>query len=232
MIKKTYRKFEDFYVNHFLRPQFEFLGHGFTFMRPWHVQVFGSPIKLGHHANVIASSDMKVSLSVWSDKEDRSGITIGDYCLICPGVRIGSGSEITIGDNCMMASNAYIMDSDWHDIYNRITPGDSSAPVRIEENAWIGYGALVCKGVTIGRNSIIGAGAVVVSDVPPNSIAGGNPARVIRQLDPDMEFTTRAQWFSDPERLEREIDLLDRQTLKGNTLLHWLRYQLFPRKED
>ncbi len=107
-IKEAFLKFQRFYVNHFLRPQLETLGSSFTFMKPWNVEIFGSPIILGKHANVIASSDNKVRLSVWSDSEDKGRIQIGDYCLICPGVRIGSAHEIIIGDNCMIASNAYI----------------------------------------------------------------------------------------------------------------------------
>ena len=53
----------------------------------------------------------------------------------------------------------------------------------MEDNVWIGGGAIIMGGVTIGKNSVIGAGAVVAKDVPANSIAVGNPTRVIRQLD-------------------------------------------------
>ena len=56
LIKKAYLKFEQFYVNHFLRPQLESLGKGFTFMRPWHVEIFGEPIELGDYVNVVAAS--------------------------------------------------------------------------------------------------------------------------------------------------------------------------------
>jgi maltose O-acetyltransferase len=58
-------------------------------------------------------------------------------------------------------------------------------PVRIGDDCWIGGGAIICPGVTIGPRSIIGAGAVVTRDIPADSVAVGNPARVIRSLSPD-----------------------------------------------
>jgi UDP-3-O-[3-hydroxymyristoyl] glucosamine N-acyltransferase len=88
------------------------------------------------------------------------------------------------------------------------------------------------RGVTIGENSIIGAGSVVVQDIPPNAIAAGNPAKVVKQLDPDRKITTRAEWFADPARLYEEIDEIDRDKLGGNTFLDWIRSSLFPAKGD
>lgn len=230
-LKKAYLKFQEFYVNHFLRPQLDHLGKDFVFVRPWHVRLFGAPIELGDCVNVVAAPDNKVSLAIWGEQEGRGRIRIGDYCLICPGVRIGAAHEITVGDNCMIASNAYLTDSDWHDTYNRITMG-KTAPVTIKNNVWIGDSAIVCKGVTIGENSIIGAGAVVVDSVPANCVAAGNPAKIVKQLDAAEAFTTRAQFFSDPDSLFQGFDRMDKELLRENTLLHWLRYLLFPNKSD
>ena len=117
----------------------------------------------------------------------------------------------------MIASRVYITDCDWHDLYNRIATG-AARPVRIAANVWIGDSALICKGVNIGENSIIGAGAVVVDDVPANSVAAGNPARIVKSLDPRVPLTTRAHWFADPDALFQNIDRLDRKMLAGNTL--------------
>jgi acetyltransferase-like isoleucine patch superfamily enzyme len=172
-----------------------------------------------------------VRLNIWSDQKEKGRIRIGNYCLICPGVRIGAADDITVGDNCMIASNAYITDSDWHDIYNRITMG-KTAPVNIANNVWIGDSAIVCKGVTIGENSIIGAGAVVVDSVPANRVAAGNPAKIVKQLDMGEAFTTRAQFFSNPEKLFKGFDQIDKEYLRENTLFHWLRYLLFPNNKD
>ena len=231
LIKKAYLRFQEFYVNHFLRPQLEYLGKGFTFMRPWYVEIFGAPIELGDYVNVVASSDKNVRLAIWSEQKGKGRIRIGNYCLICSGVRIGSADEIIVGDNCMIASNAYITDSDWHDIYNRISIG-KTAPIKIENNVWIGDSAIVCKGVTIGENSIIGAGAVVVDSIPANCVAAGNPAKIVKQLDSKESFTTRANWFSEPEKLFQGFEHADKELLGENTFLHWLRYLLFPSKKD
>jgi acetyltransferase-like isoleucine patch superfamily enzyme len=195
------------------------------------VEIFGAPIEIGNFVNVVASSDRRVRLAVWAEEKDKGRICIGDCALICAGVRIGSAHAIQIGDNCMIASGVYITDSDWHDIYNRITIG-KTAPITIENNVWIGDSAIICKGVTIGQNSIVGAGAVVVESIPANCIAAGNPAKVMKQLDSEAAFTTRAQFFADPKTLFQGFDQADRVLLRDNSLRHWLRYLLFPSKED
>jgi acetyltransferase-like isoleucine patch superfamily enzyme len=230
-IKKAYLKFQKFYAASFLKPHFESLGKGFHFMKPWHVEIFGPSITIGEYATVIAAPDRKIRLSVWSENAGMGRICIGRYCLICPGVRISSANNVNIGDNCMLASGVYITDSDWHDIYDRVSTGVSK-PVRIENNVWIGDSSIICKGVVIGENSIVGAGSVVVNEIPPNTIAAGNPAKVVRHLDSNGKMTTRASFFSDPALLSIYFDDMDKDALKKNTLFHWLRYVLFPRKGD
>ena len=231
-LKKAYRRLEHIYTRRFLAPQFEHLGAGYVFARPWHVEIFGWPISIGRNVNVIATPDRKVRLSIWGEPPGAGRILIGDCCLICPGVRIGAAREIRIGDNVMLAADVYVMDSDWHDLYNRISPCRNVKPVTIADNAWIGDSAIVCKGVTVGENSVVGAGSVVVDDVPPNSIAVGNPARVVRTLDPDRTLTTRSDWYARHPHFARDMDVLDRASLKQNTLAHWLRHLLFPARGE
>lgn len=230
-LKRVLSKFQRFYTEHFLRPHFESLGKAPMVINPWHVEVFGSPIDIGDYVSIVAASDNKVRLSVWSDKHVSGQIRIGNYCLLCPGVRISSAAKVVIGENCMLASGVYITDCDWHDIYNRLALGKTGA-VDIADNVWIGDSAIVCKGLSIGENSIIGAGAVVVHSIPANCIAAGNPAQVVRHLDSAQPFTTRKQMFSKTSNLFDEIDQWDRQLLQGNTLLSWLRYLFFPAKGD
>ncbi len=196
------------------------------------MDVFGEPIKMGRYANVIATKDQKVRLTIWSEIDDIEGIIIGDYCLICPGVRISCARKISIGNSCMLASSVYITDADWHGIYDRSLPVGKAKEVNIGDNVWIGDSSIICKGVSIGENSIIGAGAVVTGDIPPNCIAAGNPAVVIRELDNKEELRTRAHWFSDYGDLQSRIDKLDREKLEGNTISDWLRSLVFPRKGD
>jgi len=230
-VKKAYINFEKFYVRHFLEPHFTHLGGNFSFVRPWHVQLFGAPIVLGSFSNVIGASDHKVKFTVWSQEKSIQGIHIGNYCLICPGVRLSCACEINIGDSCMLANGVMITDADWHGIYNRVSIG-LKEPVNIGNNVWIGDSAIICKGVHIGDNAIVGAGAVVASNVAANSIVAGNPARKIRDLDPDQAMTTRKEWLPEFFRATNYIDMLERENYQRNTVLHYLRTLLFPKKED
>lgn len=231
-LKKAYLKIQQAYTWYFLRPQFDYLGEGCTVTQPWNIEIFGAPIRLGKHANILTTSDKKIRLTVWPEDKGKGGIEIGDYCLICPGVRISSADYIRIGDNTMLASHAYITDADWHGIYNRIWTLGPTAPVSIGKNVWIGDSAIICKGVSIGDNSIIGAGSVVIRSIPPNTIAAGNPARMVKELDSKQPFAMRAEWFADPARLAKDIDTMDRENLKGNSIFHWLRTRFFPRRSD
>jgi len=231
-LKKAYLRLQQVYARHFLAPQLDYFGPGYTVTQPWNVEIFGSRIRIGKHANILSTSDKKIRLTVWPEEKDKGGIDIGDYCLICPGVRISSAAHIRIGDNTMLASHAYITDADWHGIYNRIWTIGPTEPVSIGENVWIGDSAIICKGVAIGDNSIIGAGSVVVRSIPENAIAVGNPARVVRTLDPEQPFAKRAEWFADPAVLDHSINNIDRENLKGNTLPPWLRTLFFPRASD
>lgn len=92
---------------------------------------------------------------------DRGGITIGDDVFIAPKVNI-----VTIN----------------HDINPYSRTCTYCKPVVIKDRVWVGINATICPGVTIGENSIIAAGSVVVKDVPPNVIVGGNPARIIKEI--------------------------------------------------
>ncbi len=231
-LKKAYLRFQHVYARHFLAPQLDRLGAGYTITQPWNMEVFGSRITIGQYANILCTADKKVRLTVWPEEKGSGAIAIGDYCLICPGVRISSAGGIRIGSNTMLASQVYITDSDWHGIYNRIWTTGPAKPVSIADNVWIGDSAIVCKNVAIGRNSIIGAGSVVVHSIPANSIAVGNPARVVKELDPQEPFAKRSEWFTDPEILKADIDAIDRENLKGNSIFHWLRTLLFPGPSD
>lgn len=229
-LKRADLKFQKFYARHFLKPQFDFLGQGFVFMKPWHVKIFGKGICLGNYATVIATPENKIRLSVWSDSNQGS-ITIGDYCLICPGVRISSAIEISIGSNCMLAGGVYITDSDWHSVYNRLDQG-KQIPVKIGDNVWIGDFSIICKGVNIGANSIVGARSVVRRDIPANVIVSGNPAKIVQNLNPKIHIVKREQWFQNPIELGRAFDQFDREKLKDNSILHWLRTIIYPCQRD
>lgn len=109
----------------------------------------------------------------------HSGHLILDGGFINEKVTITCASEVHIGKNAHIAREASIRDYDGHYIE---TPNYRTAkPVYIGENVWIGYRALIMKGVTIGDGSIVAANSVVTKDVPPHCIVAGNPAKVIRE---------------------------------------------------
>jgi len=142
-----------------------------------------------------------------------------------------AAEKILIGDSCMIAHGAYISDADWHGIYDRAEPVGKTKPVILEDNVWIGDSAIICKGVRIGKNSIIGAGSVVTKDVPPNTIYAGNPAKFVKAIDKN-NFNTRADFFNDPKKLAMDFDALDKHTLNKNTFFGWLKSLTFPSSKN
>ncbi len=130
----------------------------------------------------------------------RSGqIEIGDDCYIGKHSYLWAVARITVGNRVLIAHNVNILDNLTHPLSARdrhrhavqimsgVHPSDfdlGERPVWIGDDAWIGTGAIILRGVKIGEGAIIGAGAVVTDDVPAWTIAVGNPARPLRQLEP------------------------------------------------
>ena len=108
--------------------------------------------------------------------EDRSGFS---------GTVIGAAGSIRIGSNVICGANTFITDFDWHSIdpISRKDITKSFSKVIIEDNVWIGLNSVILKGVTIGKNSVIGANSLVLSEIPENVVAGGNPCRIIRDIN-------------------------------------------------
>lgn len=220
------------YAKRFLEPNFDSIGDNFRAVNPWYMAVHGENIHLGKSALLAAVPDRRVMLTTVRNKHGGGEIRIGDYCLISPGVRIESNESIIIGDNCMLAANVYIGDSDWHGLYNRINAFRCTAPVVLEENVWIGMGAVITKGVTIGENAVVGAGAIVTKNVEANTVVGGNPAKVIKTLNPRRKFLKRDYLLSDSERAAAIDSALMDFVTAGNTWRGWLRSALLPRRGD
>lgn len=99
-------------------------------------------------------------------------------------------TDIFVGDNVMFGPNVIIATAGHPvDPPLREKVAQFNIPVRIGKNVWIGAGAIVLPGVTIGDHSVIGAGSVVTKDIPPNVVAVGNPCRVLREInDRDKEY--------------------------------------------
>ncbi|MDN3637429.1 acyltransferase [Simiduia curdlanivorans] len=220
------------YTKRFLEPQFDHCGDGLQAISPWSISVFGAGIKLGRCTHIISARSNPVQLTCWSGKQGAGEIHIGDFVLISPGVRISSNISIHIGDSCMLAANVYISDSDWHGLYNRTRPFRCSKPVSLGRNVWIGDSAIICKGVNIGDNSVVGAGSVVTKDVPANTVVAGNPAKPVKHLNPNRKMLTRETLFADTEHYYQNQAQLDKYVLGNNGWFNWLRSVLFPNKND
>ena len=128
-------------------------------------------------------------------------LTLGNNVYVAPGSIIQSKESVAIGDNTMISNNVIISDNNNHptEPHMRLKMSmcedylhdelwswkyASSKPVVIEDNVWIGRDVRIMKGVTIGRGSIVALGAIVTQDVPPYSVVAGNPARVVKTLNP------------------------------------------------
>ena len=103
-------------------------------------------------------------------------------------------TDIFVGDNVMFGPNVIIATAGHPvDPPLREKVAQFNIPVRIGKNVWIGAGAIVLPGVTIGDHSVIGAGSVVTKDIPPNVVAVGNPCRVLREInDRDKEYNYKS----------------------------------------
>ncbi len=130
------------------------------------------------------------------------GKKVDDSFLLIPPFYTTGGRDITIGRNVFVSQNCTFYDLGGLDIADDVMIGPNvslitsghplepsrrhaftvAKPIAIERNVWIGAGATIIGGVTVGENSVVAAGAVVTRDVPANSLVGGNPARVIRSI--------------------------------------------------
>ena len=90
------------------------------------------------------------------------------------------GKGVLAGPNCQFLTPTHPLNP-----VDRKNLWEGGLPITVEDNVWFGGGVTVLPGVTIGENSVIGAGAVVTRDIPANSVAVGNPAKVIKTIDPN-----------------------------------------------
>ena len=173
--------------------------YSFQLFRSRHPQAF----EVGYGSSIY--------LGVMFDLGADARIKVGNYVLM-NGARIICDAEITIGDYSLISWNVVLMDtyrlpldprqrrSELEQVSRR-SPRRAAADVaasaiHIAANVWIGFDCCVLPGVTIGQGAVVGARSVVTADVPPYAVAAGNPARVIRRLEPH-EAPGRAGRFND-----------------------------------
>ena len=147
-------------------------------------------VVLGDHVSCYAGCSFAIGVN--------GSCTVGDFTLL-NGALVMAEERIEIGSHCLISWNVGIADSDFHPLEpaQRIIDAHALAPffkdrpprpklrtvpVIISDNVWIGMNAVILKGVTIGENSVVAAGAVVTKSVPPNVVVAGNPAVITKTL--------------------------------------------------
>lgn len=177
-----------FYYDPLFRSRCEAVGPRFQY-----VQVLGAfpyisgPIRMRFGSDVTMHSRSTYSASKIFD---APSFMVGDHTYLGPGLTIGVAKSITIGSRCYIASNVGIFDNDGHpldpDRRTAHLPPDPQDvhPVEIGDLVWIGEGALILKGSTIGEAAVVAARSVVMGVVPPFAVVAGNPAKVVKMLRP------------------------------------------------
>jgi maltose O-acetyltransferase len=117
-------------------------------------------------------------------RDQEAMLKIGNFNQFSNNVSIIACGQIAIGDNCLIGDDVAIYDCDFHELNpaTRCRSPGKILPVKIGNNVWLGSRSMILKGVTIGDNSVVGAMSVVTRSLPPNCIAAGNPAKVLRKL--------------------------------------------------
>ncbi len=152
------------------------------YWRPWLLRRAG--VDLGHAAAIMPRIQVT-----------PGQLTIGKGVFINTDCRFACGGSITIGDHCQISARV-----SFETIDHELTPilegkrPSQPAPIVVGNNVWIGSGAILLPGVTVGEGAVVGAGAVVTKDVRPFTVVGGVPARVIK----DLHQSTLPQAFPAP----------------------------------
>lgn len=185
---KLYRKYRDRKVKKSVQKKCTCLGN-VTF---YHTARIG--LILGADPqNIIINDKARIygSINVCQDGK----VNIGKFVHLGPNSKICCVNNVTIGDYTGIGPNVAIIDSNYHPVnphdrkIMRQTPENSferkwihsdNKPIILGENVWVGENVRICKGVTIGDNAVIAACSVVTKDVPANSIAAGNPAKIVK----------------------------------------------------
>jgi acetyltransferase-like isoleucine patch superfamily enzyme len=167
------------------RSQCEAIGGGFRMEELPYLQGKGR-IVLGERVRLSGKSSFGFGRPIGVMPE----LVIGDGTFVGHGCGFSVGRSVRIGKHCLLAGGVHVFDMDGHPLdaaerrAGKPTPADAIAPVVIGDDVWVGAGAYILKGVTVGDRAIVAAKAVVTKDVPSDCVVAGNPARVVKELAP------------------------------------------------
>lgn len=197
MIIKLYQWVRDLISNFKLKVIISDCTQNATLQGTGHNFALSSRVKLGEGAtkeNVILESHSEIFGTIYAVKDGI--VRMGEWSKIGPGCVIEAVNKVEIGKDTAIGANVTIRDNNSHPIsptYRRMmrhtahgsiersSTRSISKPIIIGENVWIGEGARICKGVTIGDNAVIAACSVVTKNVPANAVAAGNPAKIVKE---------------------------------------------------
>ncbi len=146
------------------------------------VQLIGKPAISNRNGQLIIGDKVIIESKVAKTEiavSQGATLEIGERTYINYGCSIGSTVLVKIGKGCRIGNGSIIIDNDYHGIEDRRNPPPPE-PIVLEDNVWLAARVIVLKGVTIGHDSVIGAGSVVTKNIPPRCLAAGMPAKVIR----------------------------------------------------
>lgn len=206
-----FRSISFFAGNGMLRPKYARLFGRYLrrriFTRPGHRWTTDGPVFFGRGLQIQTGRDASLSFGrfVWIGDGTKlrchgGRVEIGEKTVMGQECTISAYQHVRIGAQCVIADRTMFIDFD-HGVVEVERPirsqGIYMEDVVVGSNVWIGYGACILRGVSVGDNSIIGSNSVVTRDVPANAVVGGVPARVLRM----REAPTELAW---PEPVEPE----------------------------
>lgn len=144
-----------------------------------------------YFSRLVASAGQNLRASSHIRLNNPNMISVGDDCYLGSGVQLYPwNAPIAIGNHALIAAGVRMITRS-HGFEDLDRPmadqGYVNAPITIEDDVWIGFRAIILAGVTIGKGSVVGAGAVVTGDVPPYTVVGGVPAQTIKKRTPAEE---------------------------------------------
>jgi acetyltransferase-like isoleucine patch superfamily enzyme len=143
-------------------------------------------IELGDNVRIGNRNTWVVGIKVYDDPVFK----VGDNTTFGYMNMVSVAHRVTIGSNCLFAGEVKIFDNNSHSLdpvkrrNHEVLEKDAVAPVDIKDDVWIGTNCLILKGVTIGEGAVIAAGSVVTKSIPAYCVAGGNPAKVLKTIEP------------------------------------------------